>query len=201
MKKTTVQIVNAFYLAKKYLSTINDPVGSSIFEHGQRVYLKLSKSLSNQEDCDILSAALLHDVLEDSSCSETEIVERVNTSVLSLVKELTITFENKSITQAVNILRYISFDAYLVKLADIIDNTQKTHFYVAVNGSSWYHDFYFPLLKEYERNSQFQLKKMRTHKYRHLDLATDLYDETLRLRTSLKRLVTAWEQLNNPLST
>lgn len=201
MQMVHPQITKSYKLAKQFLAGVADPVGSSIFEHGLRVYSKLSTSLTipdetNQIELDILSASLLHDVLEDSSCSEAIITNRVNSTVSRIVKELTISFENKSLIMAVEPLRCVSSDAYLIKLSDMIDNSQKTQNFVKQNGPSWYYEFYFPLLREYSKINKYQISKMYADQYVYLDQAIILQKEFNRTYKSLKHLVQTWDSLN-----
>lgn len=76
-------------------------------------------------DPDIIRAALLHDVLEDTVCIESEIEERFGERVLSLVKEVT---DDKSLPKAERKLAQLknapdkSDGATLIKLADKIYN-------------------------------------------------------------------------------
>ncbi len=198
------QLIKSLSLARKHLVGVRDPVGSSVLEHGIRVYSRInlalsSKSSSSQQEIDILSASLLHDVLEDSKCTEKEILKNVNNVVLDLVKELTITFENKSIEEAVSSLKHVSSNAYLIKMADISDNTKKAHLFVYTNYPSWYHSFYFPLLRQYSNISLLQLKRMKKDNYQYLNLAIKLHDEVTYFSKTLKKLVYDWEILMNDL--
>jgi len=74
---------------------------------------------------DVLCAALLHDVIEDTETSETELIEHFGKKVAAVVMELT---DDKSLPKAERKLRQIqnaslaSHEAKLVKLADKICN-------------------------------------------------------------------------------
>lgn len=168
---------------------INDPVGSNIGEHGRRVALMLEfyfikygfNPLSDKDCLKIIFAALTHDVLEDTSESESSLKNIVGNEPLSIVKELTISFENKNVVEAVAPLENISLDAYLIKMSDMLDTADKTKFYIKTNGIEWYENFYFPLAREYQRLNKIFLKKMTNYKF--LKIAIDLsvlFDDRLK---------------------
>ncbi len=83
--------------------------------------------LFNMDDVDVLSAAILHDVLEDTDASPGEIAEGFGMGVLALVKEMT---DDKSLPKQtrkdlqIENAHMLSEGAKLIKLADKICNLQ-----------------------------------------------------------------------------
>jgi len=82
-------------------------------------------------DLNILKAAYLHDVLEDTNYSATEIGKKFGDSVLALVYELT--FKSGNDQFYLNQVKRLSYNAKLIKMADIIANVgdaggKSTHF-------------------------------------------------------------------------
>ena len=77
------------------------------------------------EDLEILSAALLHDTLEDTDTSAQELDKNFGSRVRIIVEELTdndmLTFSQRKQMQIDNAL-YLSKDATLVRIADKISN-------------------------------------------------------------------------------
>lgn len=96
-------------------------------------------------------AGLFHDVLEDTPVTAEELLEVSSVKVVSLVEELTISFEGCSIENAVESLARVSTKAILIKCADITDNVEKSRFYLTSNTEKFYTSFFLPLLAEYER--------------------------------------------------
>lgn len=158
------QFVSVINYSKKVLDGVNDPVGDSIFEHSLRVFFNLYKSLSNQSFndtqlqivSDLLSASLLHDVIEDTDTHYEEIVKEFGKGVARCVKDLTTDFSNDP-AASVAYLATIEPTHYLVKIADMLDNTRKTLFYISVNGVDWYENFFFPLINKYQAMNALQM--------------------------------------------
>jgi GTP pyrophosphokinase len=74
-------------------------------------------------DIDIVCAGLLHDTLEDTDCTEEEILEATNQRVLDLVKE--VTHEGKKDSKGYYFPRLKSRDAILIKFADRLSNLSR----------------------------------------------------------------------------
>lgn len=81
---------------------------------------------------DVICAGLLHDVVEDTSVSDWEILMKFGSEIFILVLHVTDIFtsegfpeENRSWRKANECqrLQYVSNDAKTIKLADLIDNT------------------------------------------------------------------------------
>jgi guanosine-3',5'-bis(diphosphate) 3'-pyrophosphohydrolase len=90
--------------------------------------LALAHILANEcqiLDEDVLSAALLHDTIEDTQTTEVEILEQFGARVLGIVKEVT---DDKSLPKPVRKrlqiehAAHLSYEAKLIKLADKICN-------------------------------------------------------------------------------
>ncbi|MGA0367846.1 MAG: HD domain-containing protein [Kiritimatiellia bacterium] len=82
------------------------------------------------QDRRVLEAALLHDVLEDTDCSEAELEQVAGPEVLRWVKELTDRKEYlKSLRKQMQVERaeLLSPEAKLIRLADKIDNLDSLH--------------------------------------------------------------------------
>lgn len=91
-------------------------------EHAHRVALLLYNA--SQEE---LAAVYLHDVLEDTSTSESFLAEKFGKKVASIVKEVTnpSSVYNDSGIRDFGHLKDASLEAKRVKLADRIDNIKK----------------------------------------------------------------------------
>lgn len=99
-------------------------------EHPKRV-VKILKTVDHTTE--MLAAAYLHDVVEDTPVSIQDIQRRFGKHVASLVRELTDEFEkakypelNRRARKEKEVLRQakISPEAKTIKLADVIDNTR-----------------------------------------------------------------------------
>lgn len=78
---------------------------------------------------ELICAAYLHDVLEDTDTDERYIKMFFGGKVLSIVKELTdvpLSFGNRAarVSENINRLANVSWEAQTIKYADIIDNTK-----------------------------------------------------------------------------
>ncbi|MDM7923477.1 MAG: HD domain-containing protein [Pyrinomonadaceae bacterium] len=79
------------------------------------------------DDVDILSAAILHDTIEDTECTPSDITDKFGSRVAGLVLEVT---DDKSLPKAerkrvqVEHSPHLSPDAKLIKLADKISNVR-----------------------------------------------------------------------------
>jgi GTP diphosphokinase / guanosine-3',5'-bis(diphosphate) 3'-diphosphatase len=84
-------------------------------------------TIGNETDLELLSAALLHDILEDTPTSETELREKFGDRIAGLVAEVTddmsLTYEDRKRFQIKKSLT-ISEDAKKIKIADKISNIQ-----------------------------------------------------------------------------
>lgn len=165
MKKYLKQIE----FTKNKFRDLKDGSGTLIFDHALRVatflfhFLKPFK-LGKRENEILVLAGLFHDLLEDTDTTEDEILKLSNQKTLKLVKEMTISFEKKTIKEAVKPLFSTSDELAIIKFADIYDNTKKTSFVIRINGMKWYRNFYMPLLKEYIKLVKFKLKIVKKHR-------------------------------------
>ncbi|TFG13254.1 MAG: HD domain-containing protein, partial [Promethearchaeota archaeon] len=104
------------------------------FIHPLRITLILrAAGFSEFENEEIMIAALLHDLIEDTDISSDEIEAKFGKKVASIVNELTISDKNIK-DQYLEDLKYASYDAKIIKLADRIDNL------IDIPTSSWSKD-------------------------------------------------------------
>jgi len=102
----------AFELVEHYHKNQKRDDGRDYIVHIENVYHLLTMIGAS---VDTQVAGILHDILEDTICDETEIENKFNTNVLNLVKEVTKDKQTK-------IFPIKSQQAWLIKFCDIIDN-------------------------------------------------------------------------------
>jgi hypothetical protein len=180
----TLQI--AFARAK--LGDLKDSSGTLIFDHALRVFLLLAETFAacdraiDSEESEMLSAALFHDLLEDTDASREEIIRHSSQNTLRYVEELTITFEGKTIPAAVQSVQEISEPAFLVKLADIHDNCTKSRFLAREGGENFFLGFFQPLIEEYQRIVTMRLGGCASYKAEAERLARGIDESAERMR-------------------
>lgn len=120
----TPTLSKAFEIAKKaHGKQMRKFDNSPYYEHLREVVEILE--YFGIKDNDILTAALLHDTLEDTTLDSTTILNVFGANVLSLVEGLT---DNKSLplqerkTNSLNKIKTLSGDAQTIKLADLVSN-------------------------------------------------------------------------------
>lgn len=177
--------------AKEQFGDLKDGSGTLIFDHAVRVFAFLDnflKPFKIDQDLhkSIVLAGLFHDLLEDTKATEAEILALSDKKTLSLVKEMTISFTNRTIKQAVKPLYKTTDELTLVKLADIYDNAKKSNFMIRVNGLKWYQTFFSPLLNEYKKLMIDKIKKAKKHKKIIKILADLVFQEVGRLELNLE---------------
>ena len=104
--------------------TRKDALGTPYIEHPEAVALVLME-IGQVEDVEVLAAALLHDVLEDTSTRASEMKDRFGKRVTQIVSEVSDDKRLPKIARKYLQVRgapYISKEAKLVKLADKICN-------------------------------------------------------------------------------
>ena len=123
------------------------------YDHLFGVESILSFALNKFDECqdvqikrDMLSAALGHDLLEDTTISEDEIIAYTNSRVLSLIKELTNPMDDAHTEQYMQQLSNASEEARLIKYADLIENTTCVCHNMHIVGDEWYENVYRPIL-------------------------------------------------------
>lgn len=121
------------------------------------------------KDENILIAALLHDLLEDSEITESEIVNTFNTKVLALVKELTVAknpnwdLQTKT-KKKIESIKKLSNDAAIIKFADMLHNN--THLVMQIKQTPEIEKYFkagFKHKAKLERARLEQFKKYHTH--------------------------------------
>ncbi|HEX2936866.1 MAG TPA: HD domain-containing protein [Bacteroidales bacterium] len=84
-------------------------------------------SIGKENDQELLSAAILHDVLEDTCATEKEMRlrfgDRVTNIVIEVTDDMSLTYEDRKRHQIKNAL-FISADAKKIKIADKISNIE-----------------------------------------------------------------------------
>ncbi len=93
--------------------------------HPLRVMLRLQKH--GYRDAEILAAALLHDVVEDTSCTLVDVDNKFGTRVASIVGKVTTDAQLSKLAQKraqLDAAGALPADAAAVKLADRIDNVE-----------------------------------------------------------------------------
>jgi len=121
------------------------------------------------KDEDILVASLLHDLLEDSHITESEIKNTFNKKVLDLVKELTVdkdpTWDLKTKTaKKIESIKNLSKEAAIIKFADMLHNN--THLVMQIKQTPEIEKYFksgFKHKAKLERARLEQLKKHHTH--------------------------------------
>lgn len=129
------KIRKVLQLATKYHQGQLDKVGVSYIEHLKTVknLVKLkalgSGTFSKDQIKQAMQVALLHDILEDTSCTEQEILEVADPEVLRVVKLLTKSSKLDK-KQKLKYFTKIKQDkiAKLVKACDLIHNSDLTRF-------------------------------------------------------------------------
>ena len=101
--------------------------GEPYIIHPLNVFLTASKFTDDQ---DVLQAALLHDVVEDTDATAEEIEQKFGSKTASLVKELTspVGLKHSDCSKAnylSNAVLKMSDEALLLKLCDRLDNLQQ----------------------------------------------------------------------------
>lgn len=111
MKQKAFDLVNELFKDKK------DKAGQDCIFHLLRVYQRVKNKTSDEN---VQIAALLHDVIEDTDLSYSDLLELFNKQVSDLVELLT-RKEGQSYMDYIKIIK-TNLDATLIKLDDLEDN-------------------------------------------------------------------------------
>lgn len=154
---------------ERRFGTLADGSGTLIKDHGLRVATFLNEFCAQQKIMgakrkQLVCAALFHDLLEDTKTTEEEIIALSDKKTLELVREMTISFDKRTIKQAVAPMYKASEECMLIKMADIYDNTKKSSFVIRNNGIQWYETFFMPLLSEYKKLMRHRVKNAQKYK-------------------------------------
>lgn len=110
----------------KHSKQIRKFSGEPYFEHPKRVASIVKKFKKSHKLDDLISAAYLHDVIEDTNTTYKDLVKLFGSLVASLVKELTSDPEEIKKTgktqYLINKMENMSNWALVIKLADRLDN-------------------------------------------------------------------------------
>lgn len=124
-----------------YLQQSLDQSGNNskpVFQHSI-IVAKHLHDLGYQKE--IVIAAILHDVLEDTSITEEELRERYGSEVTHLVQALTMDLEvsNKTDRYQENFQRCkgLGFPALIIRAADLLDNVDYYHLAATVDLEKW----------------------------------------------------------------
>jgi (p)ppGpp synthase/HD superfamily hydrolase len=143
--------------AKKKFKDLRDGAGGLIFEHNLRVafwiefFLRQQKVLIKKKEKEMIIAAAMHDIVEDTETDLVFIEKKFGKNVALWINELTISFENKTLEEAVKPLFDYSDEAILIKMFDVYDNVKKSPYFIEKNHPRWLENFWLPLLSEYKK--------------------------------------------------
>lgn len=148
------KVIDAYDMAESVHESQKRPDGTPYFWHPSRVAKIILVEL-NQTDTNIISAALLHDTLEDSHVLTPEILDlNFGTYTSYLVQQLTKDIKAEGILKEAVEKEYIaklmaaSEDARMLKLADRLDTYRCLEFNVKRNPIKYImqtQEHYFPL--------------------------------------------------------
>jgi hypothetical protein len=127
-------------------------------------------------------AALCHDLLEDTAFGESALKEMIGTNAAELVNELTLNFEGRTIREAVAPVANYSDGAFLIKLADILDNVSKSVFLASHNKKGFYQDFFLPLIEVYQEIIEQKLPYVELGQFACISLAEEITGQLCSLR-------------------
>lgn len=156
--------VKAFFYAKNAHKGQTRSDGSRYIKHPARVAAIVKKYKTSKSISQILSAAYLHDTIEDTKTTEDDIKQLFGGLVSSLVKELT---SNKEEIEKVGKAQYLinkmtsmSSWALVIKLADRLDNVSDLRTAKSAQWRQKYKRETEQILSELERNRELSA----THK-------------------------------------
>ena len=95
---------------------------------------------------DMISAALGHDLIEDTNATESEIVSVTNNRTLRFIKELTNPEDDAHTDRYMDQISAASEEARIIKYADLIENTMSVAYNLNILGRDWLEGFYNPIL-------------------------------------------------------
>lgn len=108
--------------------------GEPYFSHLENVSNIVKEYTSKENKDEMITIALLHDILENTPTTEEELEKKFGSKIASIVKELTTDkTESKKIGKGEYLRRklkdknQVSDDALLIKLADRLDNVSDLH--------------------------------------------------------------------------
>ncbi|HEX9033466.1 MAG TPA: HD domain-containing protein [Streptosporangiaceae bacterium] len=126
---TVDRVMDAVGFARAWHGAQVRPTGAPYLEHLLEA-LEVLVAGAGVTDPDVLTAAVLHDVVEDTDCTTAQVAERFGVRVAGLVGWVTIPpagpGEDKLAVKQASLRRLASapHDAVLVKLADRVSNVQ-----------------------------------------------------------------------------
>ncbi len=99
----------------------------------------------------LCKACLGHDLLEDTSASESDIKKQWGDEVLTMIKEMTNEHGDMDFKDYITRLHKASEGVLLIKLSDIYSNITNSIKKFDRMDISWIRTFWFPLLKKYQK--------------------------------------------------
>ncbi|AFC72472.1 guanosine polyphosphate pyrophosphohydrolase/synthetase [Rickettsia rhipicephali str. 3-7-female6-CWPP] len=120
------QVTKAIYYAKKYHNGQKRRTGELFYTHSLEVAYMVSDYIFKT---DIIVTAILHDVIEDTECTQEMIAEAFSDKIASYVEDLTRIKKDHKIS-AVEMVKILYMqkkdDLLLIKLFDRLHNIQRT---------------------------------------------------------------------------
>ncbi len=120
------------------------PDGSAYWYHLLRVGMHV-RSLTDDEA--MISAALGHDLLEDTDIGESEIRESLGDEATDIIVELTNTMGDDDVLPYVHRMQAASEKARIIKLADLIDNYTSLVFRYPESKAGYFRTVVIPIME------------------------------------------------------
>jgi (p)ppGpp synthase/HD superfamily hydrolase len=111
----------------------------------------------------MIIAASMHDIVEDTETDLELIEKKFGKNVAGWINELTISFRNKTLKEAVKSLFDYSDEAILIKMFDVYDNVKKSAYFIEKNQPRWLENFWLPLLSEYKKIFSIKINKIKNY--------------------------------------
>jgi (p)ppGpp synthase/HD superfamily hydrolase len=127
--------------------------GTTAATHVTRVATLLEAALTLREEkpdtatlASLVTAALGHDLLEDTAATEEEIRAIAGDTALEYIKTLTNRFGDDHPTEYTTQVVTGSEEARLIKLCDLTDNLFHASYSSALLGVKWMHEYFLPIV-------------------------------------------------------
>ncbi len=149
MKQNQIELIKQFHKGQyragnieywKHLENVSLILENAI-KFGNEI--KENSALAN----DMIACAWCHDLLEDTSITENQILSEFGPEVLKLTKELTNFKSDNDIIDYMAKLESITPEALLVKICDCIDNLQSVSYQMFDLGLNWTQNYFIPIIE------------------------------------------------------